>query len=268
MIVAYTYDNVGRLARKDLSNDGTTVYSYTSAGLLESVVNRASNGTVQSRFDYGYDSLGHVTSLTTLAGTFNYAYDAAGQLTSVALPSGRTIAYEYDAAGNRSAVMDSGTNTLYAVNALNQYTTAGADTLPLRCDGNLISQADAGGTTAFGYDDLNRLVAMTGPSGNWSYEYDALGRRSAVTHDGVRKEYLVDPAGSSHVVAEYEAAGALVAHYTHGMGLETRVGAGGPSAHYTFDGSRNTVGLTDANGVLLNSYSYARSVKSFQLACR
>ena len=253
--VAYSYDSVGRLAGKVLGNANTTAYAYFTNGLLRTIVNQTAIGGVLSRFDYGYDSLGRITSMTTLAGNFTYAYDANSQLTSVHAPGGRSITYQYDAAGNRTAVVDNGTNTIYIANGLNQYLTAGVASFSYDADGNLVTKTDASGTTAYTYDDENRLVSLVSSSGSWNYEYDALGQRTAVTKNGQRREYLLDPAGLVNVVGEYQGGG-LVAHYTHGLGLASRVDAGGAATYYDFDANGNTADLTDSSGALLNRYSY------------
>ena len=92
--------------------------------------------------------------------------------------------------------------------------------------------------------------------GTWSYEYDFLGNRIASVHDGVRTEYLVDPSGRGNVVGEYHGEGNLVAHYTQGFGLASRVDAAGQAAYYSFDAAGNTTELTSPTGSVLNSYSY------------
>ena len=254
--ISYSYDIIGRLVRKALGNGVTTTYGYAGNGLLQSLVNQTAGGSVLSRFDYTYDGVGRIVSMTTLAGTFTYTYDANDQLTAVTAPGGRTITYQYDLAGNRTAVVDGGTSAGYVVNGLNQYLTAGSASFGYDADGNLVSRNDSLGTTTYAYDDENRLISMVSPSGTWSYEYNALGQRAAVTHDGQRSEYVYDPAGWSDLASEYQGGGALVAHYTYGRGLVSRVEAGGSAAYYDFDSIGNTADMTGTGGARLNSYSY------------
>src|SRR5262249_38852576 len=87
----------------------------------------------------------------------------------------------------------------------------------------------------------------------WAYHYDALGNRVSVTHNGQTTRYLVDPSGQ--VLAEYDGTG-LVASYTQGAGLVSRVDASGAGDYYDFDGVGSTAGLRNAGGGYLNSYSY------------
>jgi RHS repeat-associated protein len=257
LIVSYHYDIVGRLDRKELGNGTSTTYEYDAAGQLLHLVNRASDGSINSRFDYTYDGLGRRTSQITLEGTTTYGYDATGQLTSVALPSGRIIRYAYDANGNRLTVDDNGTLTPYTANNLNQYTAVGTATYTYDTDGNLLSKTQGGQTTHYAYDDFNRLVSLVSSAGVWTYEYDALGNRVATVHDGQRTEYLVDPTGLGDVAGEYDDDGNLVVQYVHGGdGLISRVDTTGQAVYYDFDAIGSTVGLSSATGDYVNQYSY------------
>ncbi|CAC5342507.1 MULTISPECIES: RHS repeat-associated core domain-containing protein [Planktothrix] len=254
-IAGYTYDNLGRLSREDNGNGTYTTYGYDAAEQLLNIVNYAPNASVNSRFDYTYDQLGQLTSMTTLDGISKYGYDANGQLISVTLPDNRTIQYQYDAAGNRIAVTDNGVATSYETNSLNQYTAVGKGNYTYDADGNLISKTEGGKTSTYTYDVENRLVGVVTPDGIWSYDYDAFGNRIASTHNGQRTEYLLDPSSFGNVVGEYSN-GNLIARYTHGFGLESRVDATNTTAYYDFDAIGSTAGLTGGNGSYVNRYSY------------
>lgn len=254
-IAGYTYDNLGRLSREDNGNGTYTTYGYDATGQLLNIVNYAPNASVNSRFDYTYDQLGRRTSMTTLEGTSKYGYDANGQLISVTLPDNRTIQYQYDAAGNRIAVTDNGVATSYETNSLNQYAAVGKGNYTYDADGNLTSKTEGGKTSTYTYDVENRLVGVVTPDGIWSYEYDAFGNRTASTHNGQRTEYLLDPSGFGNVVGEYSN-GNLIARYTHGLGLESRVDANNTTDYYDFDAIGSTAGLTGGNGSYVNRYSY------------
>jgi len=255
-LVLYSYDPTGRLSREDNGNGTFTTYEYDEAGQLESLVNHLPDGADSSRFDYTYDALGRRTSVTTLEGTTTFGYDAIGQLTLVILPGGRTIQYDYDAAGNRTAVIDNGVTTAYETNNLNQYLQIGEFERTYDPDGNLITD-EAGGGRTLSYDDENRLLSWVNGVLSAGYEYDALGNRTAMVEDGVRTEYLIDPLGLTNVVAEYDAAGNLIARYVHGgFGLVSRHDSGGAAAFYDFDAVGSTAAMTDAAGVIANQYSY------------
>src|SRR5262249_36575766 len=149
------------------------------------------------------------------------------------------LQYVYDAAGNRVRTVSNGVTTDYVTNNLNQYTHVGTATLAYDLDGNLISRTDGSSTTTYAYNALNRLTGVAAPGGTWSYQFDVFDNRSATVHDGQRIDYLTDPFGLGDVVGEYTASG-LLAHYTHGLGLGSRVDSAGVAAFYDFDALGST----------------------------
>src|SRR5262249_8233852 len=207
-------------------------------------------------FDYTYDEIDRRSLVTTPDGPTTYDYDADNRLTSVTLPAGRSVTYDYDAAGNRLGVTDDGVPTAYASNNLNQYTSIDGTTQLFDLAGNLTSASGTAGNTSYAYDALNRLIGVTNPAGTWAYEYDALGNRIASTRGGQRTEYVVDPTGLGSVVAEYDGAGHLLAHYVHGFGLTSRVDAANAATYYDFDGVGSTIGMTGTSGTYVNRYAY------------
>src|SRR5262249_13314184 len=128
-IVTYTYDAAGRLIRKDLGNGTFTTYAYDLAGNLLHLINYAPDKSINSRFDYAYDNLGRVATMSTLDGVWTYQYDPAGYLTHAVFTSSNTsvvpnqdLQYVYDLAGNRTETTINGVTTNYTVNNMNQYT--------------------------------------------------------------------------------------------------------------------------------------------------
>ena len=73
-------------------------------------------------------------------------------------------------------------------------------------------------------------------------------------HDGQRTEYVIDPTELSKVVAEYDDSG-LVARFTHGLGLTSRIDSLGDSAYYDFDALGTTSGISGDAGQYINSYT-------------
>ena len=244
----------GRLDEQLNGNGTLTDYTYDADGNLLHLLNRGPNNVILSRFDFTYDALGRRTSVTTTDGITTFGYDADGQLTSVSLPGGRVITYQYDAGGNRTSVTDTSATTSYAANNMDQYTSAGGTTYRYDADGNLIQSTGPGGTTSYNYDARGRLIGVTSPTDTWTYEYDVFGNRIAETHNGVTTQDLVDPSGD--IIAEYGGDGSLIASYTQGLGLTSRVSASGQADYYSFDATGNTVDLTGPDGAVLDSYSY------------
>jgi RHS repeat-associated protein len=215
------------------------------------LIHFAPTKTINSRFDYTYDSLGRRGSVTTLDGTTTYTYDSDSRLISLALPSGRVINYVYDAVGNRIGATDNGAATAYTANSVNEYVRIGATTESYDAAGDLLNVS---GGASYSYDALNRLAAIAGAQGAYTYEYDALGHRSAIVRNGDRTEFVFEPSG--YPLAEYDSTGQLIAHYTYGLALVSRVNGVGAAAYYDFDALGSTVGLTGATGGYINRYDY------------
>src|SRR5436853_7903940 len=111
------YDALNRLTNM-VDAVGTTAYSFTSGGLLQSEDGPWASDTVtytyQNRLrtglnlqapnnsdwvqSYGYDGGKRLTTLTSPAGTFNYAYDPTAQMQvrKLSLPNGAYITNSYD----------------------------------------------------------------------------------------------------------------------------------------------------------------------------
>ena len=257
LLVAYTYDDLGRISMESFGNRTKTLYGYDADDDVTSITNLSDDGTVSSSLTYTYDASGDVLTSTDQSGNVtSYAYDPLGQLTRVTLPGGRTIQYTYDADGNRTSVVDSsGTETAtYAVNNLDQYTSAGSETFTYYANGNLQTMTDASGTTTYTYDAPGQLASSTGPSGTFTYAYNSLGELDSYTINGVRTNLLLD--ASDHVIAAYDSSGNLIANYQYGLGLVSQQAPGGSSSFYNFDVSGNTTAITDSAGATVSTYSY------------
>jgi RHS repeat-associated protein len=257
LIVQYAYDAAARLRRKDNGNGTYTTYQYDADGNVLHLINYASGGAANSRFDYTYDGLGLRRTMAMADGTWTYSYDGSGQLTHALFVStnpgvpNQNLMYNYDALGNRTSTVINGVTTTYVTNNLNQYTAVGGVVQTYDADGNLLND----GTNTYAYDVLGRLTSMTGPGGTTLYTYDALGNRSSGTTNGQTTLFLNDPTGLPSVVAEFDGAGGVVAHDTYGLGLTSRV-IGGSAYYYDFDALGSTAGLSNAGGNYVDSYSY------------
>lgn len=95
-VISFSYDQLGRLVRRDDAGKGLSTWEFNqAAGSLLGLPKRvtASIGTNPSGFteQYAYDALGRRTAVTTsvdgVAHVTNYAWDALGRVTSMIYPA-------------------------------------------------------------------------------------------------------------------------------------------------------------------------------------
>ena len=184
----------------------------------------------------------------------------------------RTISYGYDAVGNRLTKTDS-------VGGVTAYTYDDNDRLlkeELRQNGVLVGSVeygyDSNGNTrtrakkdaagvvvesvTYTWNQDNRLVGVQSSNGDAiSYAYDADGVRVSKTVNGVKTEFLVDKNRDYAQVLEGRVKDALIASYLYGLDLISQERGNGDS-YYLADGLGSTRGLTNAGGVVTDTYSY------------
>ena len=210
--IGYSYDGLNRVTNM-LDQVGTTIFSYTSAGQLQSEDGPWSNDTVSYAHTqrlrtsmsldsqstaYAYDSAWRLTSLTSPAGTFGYAYDALRSTlpTLLTLPNLASITNHYDSLArlDYTALADKWGHVLDGY----LYTH---DPLGLRT--NIVR--DFGLTTsssAIGYDAIGQLTSWSAKESNGSlrqneqlgFGYDSSDNLHLRTNGALVQTFIVDPA--------------------------------------------------------------------------
>lgn len=113
-----------------------------------------------------------------------------------------------------------------------------------------------GTVTSFDYDDQNRMITATTADHVIHYEYDADGIRTEKTVDNVTTVYLVDhQTAYPQVLEERTDSGSLIAAYTIGNDLIS-MRRGGVDSYYHYDGLGSTRELTDAAGLVTDTYDF------------
>jgi RHS repeat-associated protein len=168
----YTYDALNRLLTRSTPGEPTVSYTYTSTGKY--LTSAAGDGTV----NYGYDSLDRLTTKATPEGTLSYTYYASGNVESIASSSanGAWVTLTWDELNRLSTVIDnrlpSGANTAV-------YTHDAA--------GNVATAVYPNGfQTAFTYDQLSRMTAMSTPVSSYNYQLGPTGNRISATEGNGR----------------------------------------------------------------------------------
>lgn len=254
-----TYDGLDRLSA--ILENGTTqvaAISYDSQGRRSGSTR---GGVVSS---YGYDGMSRLNSLTdNLAGTANdvtlsFTHNPASQIVT----RGRSNdAYRFTGYVN--------VDRTYAVNGLNQYTTAGPATFCHDANGNLTLD----GASAYKYDVENRFIEKraqvngTCPTVNYSgamqatMAYDPMGRLYETTNGGTGiTRFVYD---GDELTLELDGSGAILRRYVHGTGEDDPLlwyeGSAVSSAtrrSLQSDHQGSIVSVADSTGVSLGIRAY------------
>ena len=291
MIARYAYDDNGNRISLEYPESGlTTAYTYNSANLVTSLVNRRGY-TVVSSYRYTYYLDGNQKSKTGADGKVtDYVYDGMGRLARESEAEGNTIVYAYDRFSNRSSMTVTGGETYtttYGYHPNNWLLTEEkrekdtVETYRYRYDGNgnqvyrewSRTGPDDGTVPRVGYvpNGFRRELAtleIRGYNGfNQTASLYADGERTAYTYrpDGLRygKTYGsgADATGVTHlwdgqnIVAEVGATGVIVARYLRGANLIARE-QDGALQYYLHNAHGDVVQRTDALGNLLKNYRY------------
>jgi len=246
-----TFDYSGRLLTQ-MSDPlgGTTSYTYSGEGFLESVTDPLAHTTT-----FGNDAFGQRTSMTDPSGnTWTYVYDELGRMTVSTDPLGVVTHVEYDPAGHPLRITQN-YDPARPQNDLNQYNITTRFTYDEV--GTLLTVEDTlARVTHFGYDDANRLIQRTDPAGNaTAYTYDAagnlvtitdaLGRTTALTYDELNRPISqTDPLGRVTTMS-----------YNPDGTLESSTDPLGRVTTYTYDGLKRLVAYRDPMGGV-TTYDY------------
>jgi len=171
---SYEYDGLGRRIKTIDPGGNQTVITYDEMGRvtrrqqIEDDPLGSNDLTITT--DYVYDSLGRVHKQIEKpdvgdSGTWQttvYLYDARGNRTQQTRPDGVVITYSYDAPGQLTEkIADYGTGT-----HINQKTKYGYDRLGRQSSITGYANGSTAQTTAYTYDDLDRIVKVQYPDGN------------------------------------------------------------------------------------------------------
>ena len=248
--ISFARDNLGRLRTGNL-NDAAWLFNaqYDALGRA-STLSRWNAGAVNwgASTNFAYDGLSRLSGLTHGFSTpadnvsTTFSYNPASQVVSRSV-SNNAYSFNDHVSVTRN----------YAVNGLNQYTSAGAAAFTYDPNGNLTSDGQGG---AYVYDVENRLIA--GPNGA-ALVWDPLGRlfqSASNSHDVTR--YLYD---GDKLVAEYDAQGNMKRRYVHADGADTPLvlfdGAGTTAPQYLYkDHQGSIIARTNAVGAVTSINTY------------
>lgn len=252
--LSYAYDLAGRRTKLTWPDGFFVNYDYLTTGEMTKVRENGASSGIGILATYAYDDLGNRTSRTLGNGSVqNYGYDPVSRLTSLTADLAGTtndltigtISYNpasqiTSAPRTNDAYSWTGSvsvNRPYSSNGLNQYTVAGPASFTYDARGNLTSD----GTTSYAYSVENELLTATG---SVALSYDPLMRLTQVTSPSSTMRFLYD---GDHMVAHYDAAGALQYRYVFGPGADE------PLLQYNPSGVRTWYSADERGSIIADS---------------
>lgn len=269
------YDAQGNVAEETHADGGHVSYTYDLFGdrLQQNVLLK--DGSVQQTA-YGYDHLGHLTSVThgavdvyvnngvyqdNRALTETYTYDELGRRITATDGAGATTTTAYDLRGNVVRVTDAlNRSTVSGYDAFNHKvseTDALGRTMTWQVDaqGKVLSHVDLGGhTTLYQYNNLGLQTTLHDASGHGQdlrYTYDEAGLLVRVDNNatGQVTTYAYDLAGNrvreKTVALDPDSQAAIVVQDNHlqydAQGRLATVDDGRYHIHYDYDASGNRI---------------------------
>lgn len=233
--VKQNFDKDGRLAKVTDANGNVTTYGYDAAGRKSTVTDPKGNVT---HLSYRADGQLVSVSIPNNASVFayQYGYDIQGRRNSVKDAKGRTWTTTYHPSGKVHVTTDplgnTATHVYDAANRLTGITWTGGRYVAYELDknGNPTSKTDNTSTTAYTYNELNRLRSVTNPHGQTvGYTYDGAGNVKTLTYPGNKvATYGYDVAERMTTVADW--------------------GSPPRTTTFTLDRSDRVTGITRGNG--------------------
>ncbi len=266
-VMAYSYDEVGKLATLTYPGGKVVKYEYDAAGHLVKVSDWANRATA-----YSYDANGRLLQTAYANGTKETrTYNLAGQMTqkSVQDAAGKLMVqydYVFDAAGNITeeklspAALEAMTENLLAnmsplnftYGAANRLATVNGAAVTFDADGNMVNGPLNGETQAFQYDSRNRLTSV----GAIAYRYDAQNHRIGVSVSSKETTYAINPVPALSQTLVRTKPDGTQTYYVHGLGLIGEE-SGGAYQVYHYDLRGTTVALSNAQGAVTEQFAYS-----------
>lgn len=272
--ISYAYDNLDRLS-SIAGNNGNYVYSYYDNGMLESItypngviteytydnINRVKtiiskkNDTVINSLTYTHDNNGNVLTETRNGKTTTYTYDSLNRLKTANYGNQDTITYEYDSLNNRTKEIHStGLIKDYVYDSRNRLAEVKengeiTDTYEYNESGALTKHNNR----SFVYNEWGTLLGVVDGSNTYLYGYDVNGIRSLKLVNGNATQYFTDI--NENVISEADGEGNMSSEIVYGnQALSRKIS--GNWYYYLYNAHGDVIGLTDAQGNVVNSYEY------------
>jgi RHS repeat-associated protein len=267
----FVHDANGKRTSLSHPNGVTTSHSYNLLDQMVSLVTRNASSAVLQSYSYTIGADSNRAQIVEADGTTrSYLYDAANRLTRETVTDGSgpvaDTTYAYDGAGNLlrvDQVTPGGTSIrILTYDERDRLLLDGATGFTWDADGRLLTRSGPGGVVNV-WDSESRLVETVHADGTVEeHRYDARGNRveTATTPPGGGtsvKRYLLDTRSElSHVVAEVDGGGAVLAHYIRAGDELLSVIRPTGTRFYHADALGSVRRLTDETGAVTDTYAF------------
>jgi len=254
-VLANTPDNSGRTAEIKATNGAGVfsdfTYSYANGSADTSLARARTDKVAGANTSYAYDALNRLTQATETTGgntsaSWLYCYDNNGNRMASSTTPGATCAnasttYQYNGADQLTGANGNTSGWSYDANG-NE--TSGVGSPPRVNEAYSPSDQLTGLTTTY------QLLALTLNNNPTSFSYAGLTNTERT--DSGATTYQNGPEG----LANQTASNATTSFTRDPSGTLVSERTGGQSYYYLFDGLGSVVGLVNASGAKVNSYSY------------
>ncbi|MCV3217133.1 putative Ig domain-containing protein [Plectonema radiosum NIES-515] len=264
----YDYDAVSNLISTTFVNGTQEVRQYDDLNRLKYLENQKGNN-ILSSYTYTLDKAGNRKKVVENTGrVVDYIYDGLYRLTEEKITNvvngNRVYDYTYDKVGNRKIKTEvangNTTTTSYEYDANDRLLNEKVNNIVTVSygydnNGSTLTKTDSQGTTSYVWNDEKRLIQATVNGTQVKYAYNDQGIRVSSSVNGVETQYLLDEGLLANVWEEYRPDGMVLVEYAYGRDLVNQT-QGNQTTYYHVDGLGSTRVLTDASGVIVNTYDY------------
>jgi len=270
----YSFDTLNRVTQIAYS-DQTLAFGYDQG---TNGIGHLTSFTGGANTSLTYTAQGRLASATQAVGSIskavNYGYNSAGQLTSLTTPSGQVISYIYTH-NKLTGIAVNGSNVVSAITydpfgPIKQWTWGnGAVTSRTFDQDGKLTQISSAGVNTWAFDDAFRITGTTDASNSnlsWAYGYSVMDRLTSASSSTLMQNWTRDNDGNRSAQS-----GTLSATYTVSgasnrlnsiSGALTRTYTYDADGQVTSDGTRsftyNNAGrmITATSGGVTTTYTY------------
>lgn len=259
-VTQYDYDAVGNRSSITHSNGNKAIYSYDALNRLTSLTHQDVSSSVIASFAYTLNASGKRTKIVELSGrTTDYSYDSVYRLLTESISDASNgaynVSYTYDTVGNRIQSVVDGVTTAYSYDDNDRLQQQGGTIYIYDNNGNTLTKTLGGNSKNFSYNAKNQLSEVKNTGVTTNYQYNLDGVRTGQTSGADTTLYVVDSNLNYAQVIQEQINGTKTVSYTYGDDLISQT-RNNTTHDYHYDGLGSTRYLSDGTGALTDSYHY------------